>query len=241
MAGEKAPPQVNPFEAAKQLRVLTRGARDDLKMFVDAGGEAGGVMQRDRARRARRYRDSGAAYDQNIKDDIVAVREAAATRRVSDVTSALATLDYRLAEQRAKYHDMWAYCETIFRRIEGGGEAGEGGPVNVKTALNTLNKIVNLVQVLPTSDDLPKSSAETTLRAMVAILRHSGVPGTENLQWKEVLNAKEETNHDDPGEGPNPAKPEVQEGAEQLPNAWAEAVALAGGTGGGNSPHNPAV
>ena len=91
------------------------------------------------------------------------------------INSAIDTLVYELFNERAYRRELSSYYRPNLL------DASTRQHLEEK-----IKKIYDLVQSLPTTDELPTNKEENMLRAIMAVLRTGGHEGAEKLTWEEV-------------------------------------------------------
>jgi hypothetical protein len=182
MAGEVAPTPVEPTIAAQKLRTLSRSIYNTIK---EMGTETSPEHTERRSQAAAYYRmsrDTARRVDLLFAD----VKEAAKTRKASEVNREVARLESMLSRERT-------HSKDAFDRLYNSPSAIPA--VALDQLISSARMIVDLVQSLPTSEDMPHGNMENMLRAIMAILRTGNFPGAEGLNWEEVKkNAEKESN-----------------------------------------------
>jgi hypothetical protein len=170
--GKKPVTAQNPYLAAQELRTT-------LFNLTKNGTVAGGLTQQQQ-RDLSTYLRSAQATLASLQLRQPGLFDAARARK------AAATV--RLLEEQAMFVDQLvqrlANMESYLTTVPVGKAAGSA----------QLNRLYELSQALPTQDDIPKTAAENTLRAIIALLRNHHWPGVENVtqERKEVGDGTEQ-------------------------------------------------
>jgi hypothetical protein len=171
MAGEHGPPPTDPYMAAKTLRVLSRRVCEYIAVIKPTTVTGNTTVQS--------YVDRAEEAAQEVASRFHALRTAVETRRVREIRRAVDNLA------------MYTMTERGHRRNALTAVSSSGGNGINSTYLKQLQAdtktIRDLVQSLPTVNDLPSGTQENMLRGIMAILRSGGFPGAENLKWEEVI------------------------------------------------------
>jgi hypothetical protein len=177
-------PTIPPHQAAQQLRI---GIKLALKKSSPAGKLPDVVIAyksfTDRVSAIRAAHTTYRASWLNTSEAVEALRQAAKTRRTSEILARLEALQHMIAEERTAARQMW----ELIRFYDPKRYSGEYAGIVDRNLLENWNQ---LVQCLPTQPDMPTDAAQMMIRAFVAILRANNVEGIEGITHvtKEVTN-----------------------------------------------------
>ncbi len=207
MASDKLPssmlPTMPPHEAGRKIRQLAKAASNN----VPPAGVGGSSFQKFS------YSFSNESSIASLQDQATRARQrvmdAAKTRRVSEVESALK--EYSRSEQlvyRTLKASFLDYAENLIRRhnerVDSGFYASGSSSVKIEdkdtgemmTLHQVLERISLLTQSFPTQPDLPSTdSKDIALRAIVAVLRVHKFPGSEDLSHEPIKEVEDGSAH----------------------------------------------
>lgn len=171
-------PILSSEEAAKQIRVILAKLQNDA-----AAGSVGGTVLDDllyRIERVRQSLDASQLHKQRMMAEFQRIEASLRERRTAPGLTALHAATVALIGMDAGQSiKRLGNTRVVLEQIkDNGGSLGAGGDSS------TLKKLFKLSQSLATVDDIPKTPAENTLRAICALLRHHKWPGSEDLDQK---------------------------------------------------------
>ena len=209
MAGEKAPKPISPTEAAKKLRGLSQQILSyfDGSMSGDSTTTMFASQSRIRLRNAKERRQFADQYEVSRSQLWNKLDVVISARRPSEIRAAIkyiqenirVELEYIQSERKLLYQ----IAEEAALLSSSSGGVSAGSPYMAKVA----REMMDLIQSLPTQDDLPKPGYETTVRSIVAILRNAQVPGATKIDMTTLAgkdvngNGSEESNDTGDSEG----------------------------------------
>jgi hypothetical protein len=171
MVGEKAPPPVPPHEVALRLRPLLQ----NIKLKLGHVGVPAKIPNSCTAdmEAARIERDKAInAYYRALS--------AADTRRTAAMRAAVLEMQTHVIHERN-------YRTSAYSTLRDAFPVSSGSPGSQASLASMVQEAYDLVQSLPTSQNLPSGQLENIVRGIMALLRTVGFEGAESLKWEEVI------------------------------------------------------
>lgn len=182
MAGEHAPKQVPPVTAAKYLRTLG----GELQLMIERLHPTGNNAGESHLARATNHANEAASFARNRPMFTERVRIAAKARRTRETLLALEQLVSGFEAERNCWYQAYTNLQYVATQKPPSLNNNE-----VQLMRSHIRQINDLVQSLPTSEDLPQGNLENMVRGILAVIRAGGFPGAEEIRWEEVIaNAK---------------------------------------------------